>query len=200
MAADFSVRINRKDGVVEIEGSDKEWIAQQLDRLAVVYETLPPNAPQPSHDPVASSGSGSPAGAAKAPPAKPQAPSRSRKAGGRGANRASRNPELEKSLTSELRAALQAFVDERIASWKSQPNQAGIIATFLMDNVNTEGWINEDDLYTVYSVMGWPSPSNFRSQIDNARARNGYFGVWTDGRVQLTHAGEQFGRHGSKSS
>jgi hypothetical protein len=199
MAADFSVRINRKEGVVEIEGPDKEWIATQLDRLAVVYETAPAN-DVPAADPSASSGSATPAAAAMPTAAKPQAPSRSRKASGRSANRANRNPELEKALTSDVRTSLQAFVDERVASWKSQPNQAAIIATFLMDNASTDGWINEDDLYTAYSVMGWPSPSNFRSQIDNARARNGYFGAWTDGRVQLTHAGEKFGRHDSKSS
>jgi hypothetical protein len=199
MAADFSVRINRKEGVVEIEGSDKEWIAKQLDRLAVVYETPPPNT-ETSADPTRPSGSASSADAIKPRVAKPQASSRARKSGGRGANRASRNPELEKVLTSDVRTALQAFVDERVGTWKSRPNQAAIIATFLMDNANTDGWIDEGDLYTVYSVMGWPSPSNFRAQIDNARQRNGYFGSWTDGRAQLTHAGEQFGRHGSKAS
>lgn len=61
--------------------------------------------------------------------------------------------------------------------------------------------IDEDDLYTVYSVMGWTgdAPSNYRSQINNARQRNGYFGRWAEGRVQLTHAGERFGRADSKS-
>jgi hypothetical protein len=198
MAGDFSVRINRRDGVLEIEGSDKEWIAAQLERLAVVYEERPmsgpTNAPSTAPTPpVAGSGTDS------KPPASP-APVRARKGSGRGTQRASRKPELEQVLTPELRTALQAYVDERSGTWKSNTSQAAIIATFLMDNGDWGGYIDDDDLYTVYSVMGWPAPSNFRSQINNARQRNGYFGNWTEGRVQITHAGEQFGRHGSRTS
>jgi len=199
MAGDFSVKINRRDGVLEIEGSDKEWIAAQLQRLAVVYEAQPgPEAPVETPGPATSKPPAAEPTAATA--GTPSIPTRSRKAAGRGAHRASRKPELEQVLKPELRSALQAYVDERAASWKGNTNQAAIIATFLMDNADWGGYLDDDDLYTVYSVMGWPSPSNFRAQINNARNRHGYFGTWIEGRVQITHAGEQFGRHGSKTS
>jgi hypothetical protein len=199
MAGDFSVRINRRDGVLEIEGSDMEWIAAQLERLAVVYEEQPVTGPSKAP----STASPAPPVAAPSTSSKPQtspAPARARKGSGRGAHRASRKPELEQVLTPELRTALQAYVNERSATWKRNTSQAAIIATFLMDNGGWGGYLDDDDLYTVYSVMGWPAPSNFRAQINNARHRNGYFGNWTEGRVQITHAGEQFGRHGSKTS
>jgi hypothetical protein len=199
MAGDFSVRINRKEGVVEIEGSDKEWIATQLEKLAVVYESSPESAEvqesAPSAKDIAPQVSGTRKGDAAA---KPSA-GRGRKAS-RGSGRTSRDPELEKALTPELRSSLQAFVDERKKAWKNKASQAAIIATFLLDNLESDGWVDDSVLYTIYSVMGWSAPSNFRAQIDNGRNRSGYFGGWTNGRVQLTHAGEQFGRHGSKDA
>lgn len=199
MAGDFSVRINRKEGVVEIEGSDKEWIAAQLERLAVVYESSPESArvqePAPSAKDAASAASDTKKGGGATKPVA----ARGRKAS-RGSGRTSRDPELEKALTPELRASLQAFVDERKKAWKNKASQAAIIATFLLDNLQSDGWVDDSGLYTIYSVMGWPAPSNFRAQVDNGRNRSGYFGGWTNGRVQLTHAGEQFGRHGSKDA
>jgi hypothetical protein len=189
--AEFSVHINRRDGVVEVEGSDKEWVAEQLRQLASVYEPSVDDRPAavvPTPTPVTT--------AARSTPPRP----RPRRAGRSTSGRARRNPELAQALTSEVRTALQAYVDERQAAWRSQVNQAAIIAAFLMDNLGTDGWIDEDSLYTVYSIMGWPLPNNFRAQIDNALRRNGFFGGWVEGRVQLSHSGEQFGRHGSRAS
>jgi hypothetical protein len=192
MAAEYVVRVNRRDGVVEIEAPDKEWVAEQLDRLAVVYEQHPgaiTGAPHTNAPPTAPPTNGA--------PGTPAAPRRTRS--GR-SGRAARNPELEAKLTPDVRAQLQAWRDERENHWSQQPNQAVIVATFLMDVVGTDGSVDEDDLYTVFSVMGWPGPSNYRSVISNARQRKGYFGALVDGRSQLTHSGEQFGRHAAKAS
>ena len=52
----------------------------------------------------------------------------------------------------------------------------------------------------VYAVMGWPAASNVRAQLNNAKDRNGYFGGWANGKVQLTHKGENFGRHDAKGA
>ena len=103
MAGDFSVRINRKEGVVEIEGSDKEWIATQLEKLAVVYESSPESAevqePAPSAKNAASPASGTKKGEGAA---KPSA-ARGRKAS-RGSGRTSRDPDLEKALKARAQA------------------------------------------------------------------------------------------------
>jgi hypothetical protein len=199
ITAEFSVRINRRDGIVEVDGSDKAWVAQQVQSLAVVYE-----APLPDHVRVASPAA-EPATLEQTQQTTTSAVAsqrtttpRRRSSSRSSTNRASRNPALEEALTPELRTALQAFVDERSGAWAAKTNQAPVIATFLMDNVNWGGWIDDSDLYTVYSIMGWPAPTNFRSQLNNGRSRNGYWGNWVEGRVQLTHAGEQYGRHGSK--
>ncbi len=197
--ADYVVRINRREGILEIEAPDKDWVSQQLEALAIVYERPPmePGAAPPS----VRAGESAPDGRSTAGSATARAVPRRRRAGaGRTQTRANRKPELEQKLTPDLRAALQAYVDERHSQWESKTNQAAIIATFLMDHADWGGWIDADDLYTVYSVMGWPAPANFRSQINNARQRNGYFGGWVDARVQLTHAGEQFGRHTAKDA
>jgi hypothetical protein len=196
LPADYVVRVNRRDGVVEIEGSDKDWITEQLDRLSVVY-TDPPGEPTPATVAAIPAEDTRPDPISVPTTQKPTTPKRPRT--GR-SNRANRNSELEAKLTPDIRAKLQAYRDEREAKWKQQPDQAVIIATFLMDELGTDGSIDDDDLYTVYSAMGWPGPSNYRAVITNARQRKGYFGVVVDGRSQITHAGEQFGRHGSKSS
>ncbi|RKQ84988.1 hypothetical protein C8N24_6619 [Solirubrobacter pauli] len=193
----FSVRINRRDGIVEIDGPDKDWITEQLDRLSVVYTEPPGSAATSTASTSASEGVKSTTKAAGTE----ATGTRSRRSGKSSTTRASRKPELEQALTTEIKTALEAYIEERASGWKSKTGQAAIIATFLMDNVSWGGWIDPDDLYTVYSVMGiTDAPSNFRSQISNARQRNGYFGAWTDGRAQLTHGGERFGRHGSTGS
>jgi hypothetical protein len=194
----FSVRINRREGIVEIDGPDKDWITEQLDRLEVVYKE-PPGAATTTTTASAPASDG--VKTATKPASTEATTTRTRRSGRSSTSRASRKPELEQALTTDVKTALQEYIDERAAGWKSKTGQAAIIATFLMDNVGWEGWIDQDDLYTVYSVMGiTDAPSNFRSQISNARQRNGHFGAWQDGRAQLTHGGERFGRHGSKGS
>jgi hypothetical protein len=195
MAAEFSVRINRRDGVLEIEGPDKDWIADQLEKLAVVYEDAPGDSPP--------AGAGSGNGAAVNGTATTTTPANTGSATPkpkRKGGRAQRKSTLEQALTPELRGKLDAYKNERSGAWKTKTAAAAIIATFLMDELSYEGWIDEDDLYTVYSVMGWTAdaPSNFRSVLKNAAIRNGYFGGWVNGRVQLTHSGENYGRGGSK--
>src|SRR5215207_4137391 len=48
----YSVRLNRRDGTLEITGPDKDWVSKQLDRLSVVYEaaidSLPAEQPAPT--------------------------------------------------------------------------------------------------------------------------------------------------------
>lgn len=51
--------------------------------------------------------------------------------------------------------------------------------------------------YTVYTGMGERAPSNIRSQLTNARQRARYFSGIQDGKMILSHAGENFGRHDS---
>lgn len=199
MAADFAIRINRREGILEVEGPDKEWIAEQLDRLAIVFSDPPAgDSPQTSEARSNTSNDNQGTSGSKKGKIKPSTP-RARRSGSLG--RAVRKPELEQAFTSDLKSKLQAYVEERGEAWNgSQPHQATIIATFLMDNLNTEGWLDKDDLYTIYSLMGWSAPSNYRATLNNARNRNGHFGSWVDGRVQITHAGEQYGRHTSKNS
>lgn len=198
MAEDFAVRINRRDGELEIEGPDKDWVAEQIDRLGVIYQEPPDPPNQELQGSPESQKKPRQAKRSKAQSADGPTSSKPRRSPSRG--RASRKAELAEALTPEVKAALQAYVDERTESWNSkQTYQAAIIATFLMDNLNTNGWIDQDDLYTVYSVMGWSGPSNFRSTLNNARTRNGHFGTWEDGRLQISHAGEQFARHTSKN-
>lgn len=188
MSADiYSVKVNRRDGVVEITGSDKAWIAEQLAKLAPVYEGHPLPAPQDQ-------GTSTQQEEQRSTHTK----SRSRKNSGRPSGKASLDHDLKGKLNRELRQKLETYVAEREASFAngSQQEQATIIATFLQDELNTDR-IGPNALYTVYSVMGWSTPGNPRAVINNARSRNGYFGGWSDGEAQLTHAGENFGRHGS---
>jgi len=45
--------------------------------------------------------------------------------------------------------------------------------------------------------MGWPVPGNPRAALANANQRDGYFTGFSNGKVQLTRAGQDFGRHDS---
>jgi hypothetical protein len=179
----YSVKINRTEGVIEITGADKEWISAELDKLVGVLA-----APAPARA----------ARKNEAPAANQQSGAETRPRARRSTDRAELKPALEKLLTSEVKKKLQSYVDARAANWKAQTSQVAIIATFLLDEL---GWksIDEDDLYTVYVSMGWPTPGKPRSTLENARGRNGYFGPWSDGKLQLSHKGENFGRAGSMS-
>jgi hypothetical protein len=189
----YSVKINRRDGVLEITGADKDWISDQLRRLAIIYtEPAPVNTSRGRGSTSAGEASTDPQAAETH-----EAKGRAHKRGG--TTRGSRNVELEQKLTAEIKARLKAYVDERSNAWKKQTAQVAIISTFLLDELSW-GSVDGDDIYTVCVTMGWPAPGNPRSSLENARCRNGYFGGWSDGRLQLSHKGENFGRHDSKDS
>ena len=158
----YSVKINRRDGVVEITGPDKEWIAEQLDRLSNVYDSPPTDVPTPDPPLVNPSdrrvqSKRTRTNAANADESKEKRP-RGRRAA---AARARKNPELEQKLTKAVRAELQRWRDERQANFTNLSKQAAIIATFLLDNLSWED-VDPDDLYTVYAVMGSPPPGSPR--------------------------------------
>jgi hypothetical protein len=184
----YSVKVNRQEGAVEINGPDKVWVAEQLARLAVVFESAPTPAQQ--------SGGGKPAAGANGGGGGEQKPAQARRRAS-ASSKATRVPELEQKLTKEVRAKLDTYKREREGKWTKLSTQAAVIATFLQDELEMET-VSPDDMYTVYSAMGWRSPGNPRKQLDNARARDGYFLGWTSGRLALSHTGENFGRHGAK--
>lgn len=184
----YRVKINGETGEIDISGPDKEWVAAQF---AVA---------------LAQSGESSGGGGGRSKRSTPRKtprtadPDPSENGGGKrtrrraSSGRASRDAALEAKLTKPVQADLQKYRDERETYWKPIGNQAAIIASFLEDNLDIEA-VGPDQLYTVYSVMGWPTPSNFKKQLENAHYRNGYFGGFTDGAAALTHKGENFARH-----
>jgi hypothetical protein len=184
----YTVRIDRSQGLVEVSGSDKAWVAEQLDKLSAVYEAdVPAQAAQTTPQPP------------QTPKQKPKSRSSGRKAKAKGSPRAKVVPELKAKLTAEVRKKLEGFVKERQAAWdQNVGNQAAILATFMTDELGQDS-ISADELYTFYNVMGWPAAGNPRSQLTNAKDRQGYFGGWSNGRIPLTHTGENFGRIGSKA-
>lgn len=184
MDEQYSVKINRSEGIVEISGADKDWIAAQLDKLggwlSGPASAREPNVVQLRADTKTAVRTGDP----KEP--------RQRRAGAR---RANRKPELEALLTAEVKKKLQAYMDER-SGYKSQPDQLAIMATFLLDELNWSE-IDEDDIYTVFVSMGWATPGNPSSTMNNAQQRKKYFGPFNNGKMQLSHTGENFGRTGA---
>ncbi len=198
----YQVKINRRDGVLEITGPDKVWIAEQLDKLAVVYNDVPLADPAPGIGASAPNGARSAGDANQKRPVKASAegqdespPRRSR---GRGSGfRGRRNDELARRLTAEVRGSLQSFVDERRPNFSDGPNQAAILAAFLQTDLDWDT-VGANDLYTIYDVMGWPAP-NPRNALDNGKTRKNYFTTVGRGRYQLSHTGERFGRHEAKN-
>lgn len=186
----YAIKVNRRDGIVEISGPDKEWIAAQLDKLAPVYEELP------------ASGGESPGGVGGD---QKTIHRRSSRRSGRirtpngGGRRAARTSPVPEKLTPEVQKKLTAFHREREDHFKSRQAQAAIIATFLEDELSFDG-IDQYDLASVYEVMGWRAPGNARAAINNARDRNKYFQYWSGGRARLTATGKNFGRFDSKRS
>lgn len=190
----FSVKINAHEGVVEIDGDDKEWIAAQLDKLAVVYATPHGAArrhdkpqPEPERQEQAKNGSDS-TGSSGASGRRPRR--------GGGGNRVAQNPDLAALLTKETKQSLETYRTERDSHWKTDPAKITIIATFLQDELHWPG-VDTRDLYTVFNVMGWPAPRNINATIGNARLRYQYFGGEKDGKYELTLKGENFGRYDS---
>lgn len=194
------VKINRRDGVLEITGPDKVWIAEQLDKLAVVYNDVPPADTAPGVGESAPHGARSADGRARPVTASAEDPDEGppRRSRGRGNGfRGRRNDELARRLTAEVRGSLQSFVDERRPNFTDGPNQAAILAAFLQTDLHWDT-VGANDLYTIYDVMGWPGP-NPRNALDNGKARKNYFTTVGRGRYQLSHTGERFGRYEAKN-
>src|SRR3954468_2993545 len=125
----YSVKINRRDGVVEITGPDKDWIADQLERLGVGYDGTqapPADPPPPSGAPTGSDGGGV-IDVQEVTPAKPAA---KRRAKG-GSSRPIRVPELAEKLTPEVRKSIEKYVGERRSNFSDAMREATILATFL---------------------------------------------------------------------
>lgn len=196
----YSVKINRRDGIVEITGPDKDWIAEQLERLAVVYGETPPDEGHAGGSGAGAqedeTGTGGKSTRAKPRTDDDEATPR-RRARGSGGSRGKRNDELAGKLTPEVRSALDVFVEERRPNFTDGPNQAAILAAFLQTELSWST-VAPDDLYTIYDMMGWPGPVP-KSALDNAKTRKNYFTSAGRGKYQLSHTGERFGRHEAKN-
>lgn len=189
MCPDFNIKINQREGLLEISGPDQAWVDRKLDQLK---DVLVSSAVEASAKRV----SASKAGGSKQP-SPSTAKKGAQKSGGRKGRRPQRNPELESQLKGDVVGALQKYIADRKTAWsQKQTNQIVIIATFLHDNLEWPG-VNEDDLYTVYRVLGEDGPTNFRSALRNAYNRDKFFAGIRDGRYELAVRGEQFGRSGS---
>lgn len=192
---EYAIRINSSQGAVEVIGPDKDWVDAKLEELSPVfkdYAASPGESPQTERK----------RPARRRTPVKKhddeQVSTTTQRRPRRASTRAETNPELASRLTSELKREFGEWVKDRQKAWDhAQTGQAAIIATFLQDRLQWRG-VNEDDLYTVYSAMGWRSPKNIRSQLINARQRSQYFERNVEnGRSILSHHGENFARHDS---
>lgn len=192
MAGEFAVKINAQEGVAEVIGSDKEWVAEQVEKALAA---LGPRQVRRTGERVSSGKSESRSRNGEASRGTARQPRASR-CGTR--MRSAINDELRSQLTRDVTDKLESYIGERESHFKKSTEQAVVIATFLLDELEWEA-VGPDELYTVYSVMGWPAP-NMRAALQNARNRNGYFGPQIDGKATLTRTGENFGRHGSKAS
>jgi hypothetical protein len=105
------------------------------------------------------------------------------------------DPEVEKVMTAEARKGLDAWVGARREAFDTagRSAQAAILATFLRDELKITQ-VDAEGLYTLYVVMGWPAPGNPRAQLQNAQQRDKYFLGFKDGKTELSHSGENFGR------
>jgi hypothetical protein len=203
MTQDYSIKINKRDGALEIAGPSQEWVDAKLAELNGIYTTplepggegaqdsrRGPAAPRPR-----SRRGEAPRdkGAKAAPEETGSAPRRARRSGGR----PQRNAELEARLPRDLLEKFSTYIEARKAAWdKKQTNQMAIIATFLEDEIGWTG-IDEHDAYTVYRALGIEGPTNYRSTLQNAYGRDRFFSGMDDGKYSLSMPGEKFGRSGS---
>lgn len=197
--SEYAVRINSKDGAVEVTGPDKDWVDSKLEELKSVFtDYTPPDEGGTTTTTTAKKTSRRKKGAGASSTAMAEngatTPTPKRRVTG---GRSETNPELLSQLSSEVKKKFDAYVTARQKAWDaSQTAQAAIVATFLHDEL---GWVGVDqhDMYTVYSAMGMKIPRNMRSQLTNARQRDRYFSNIVDGKAILSHAGENFARHDS---
>jgi hypothetical protein len=194
-ATDYAVRINSKEGALEVTGPDKDWVDAKLQQLTAVFSDYKG---EPTGD---DTGAGRTAptarkGPKKARPAQAAAPEAATTVKKKRATsaRSQVNTELRDELTAEVKQELKQYIADRRKAWDgAQSAQAAIIATFLHDRLGVPG-VDQDDVYTVYTTMGERSPGNIRSQLTNARQRARYFEGLSDGKMILSHAGENFAR------
>lgn len=181
----YSVRVDRSQGIIDISGPDKDWIAEQLATLMPTLEAERPPKKRRRED----EGSGSPA---KPEGRKPS--TRSRRAS---ASSGKANPNLSERLSSETKTKLNDYLEQRSKKASDAQSQAAVIATFLLDELD---WpeVTADDLFTVYSDMGLKIPAT-RSALSNAQKRKGYFSTPSDGKYRISHRGQNFARHDSKA-
>ena len=107
------------------------------------------------------------------------------------------DPAIEKAMTPEARRGLEAWVGARREAFDKggRSAQAAILGAFLRDELKITQ-VDSAVLYTLYAVMGWPV-GNPSSQLHNAQQRDKYFLGYKDGKAELSHSGENFGRTGS---
>lgn len=200
-ASEYSIRIHLIDGTLEISGPDKEWVDSKIEQLRDTvlsgYKRVENDFQAPRktarRGPAKKNTPATPSGR---PPIDRVSVKRSRGSG----SRSSMNEELQRLMTADIKSDLQQYVAARRKAWDgSQSAQAAIIATFLRDKLGIAG-VDQNDLYTVYTVMGERTPGNIRSQLTNARQRARYFAGLQDGKMVLSHAGENFGRLDSVST
>ncbi len=192
--SDYMVRMNLKDGALEISGPDKSWVDAKIEQLreTVLAGYEPAEQERPPRNQAKRRTARNKTTTSPPDPTTGDRPTAKRSRGTSG--RSSINEELQALMTAEVRSALQQYVAARRKAWDgSQSAQAAIIATFLHDKLGIDG-VDQDDLYTVYTVMGERTPGNIRSQLTNARQRARYFAGIQDGKMVLSHAGENFAR------
>lgn len=189
MDDNYSVRIHRREGIVKIAGPDKAWVAEQLERLSMVYTEMPPGGLEEQNGAGDETDQGDTSKKKSRSAPKP----RSR----RSAPKAPKDSELSEKLTRPVRDELHNYQGERQPGWRSHPDQAAIIASFLADELDVHE-IGPADLVAVYRAMGWPPPRDPVGTIKNAIKRKGYFSGKRGGKVELTPTGEHFGRNASK--
>lgn len=199
--SDYTVRMNLKDGALEISGPDKDWVDSKIDQLRdTVLAGYEPAENEP-HEPHKQPKRRTAKKKTTMPPSDGTAVDRAAAKRSRGSGgRSSINEDLQALMTGEVKSDLQRYVAVRRKAWDgSQSAQAAIIATFLHDTLGLDG-VDQHDLYTVYTVMGERTPGNIRSQLTNARQRSRYFAGIQNGKMVLSHAGENFARLDSLSN
>lgn len=197
-ATEYTVRINSRDGALEVVGPDKEWVDAKVEQLTSVFADYRPgtttDAPERA-TPKTTSRKRSTSATSTTDGVEPRPTRRARGTGGR----AVINRDLADLLTPDIKKKFGSYVAARRKAWKSLSNQAAIIAAFLQDEVDWRA-VDQHDLYTVYTVMGEKTPGNMRSQLVNARQRARFFGNVVNGKTSLSHKGENFARHDSLDS
>lgn len=183
MVDNYSVKINRQEGSLEITG-DKDWVSLKLNELKEIYA---------EHTPKSGKAKGS-TGAKIVTKSKRSKSSTKRKTS---STRAQKNTDLDAKLSKEIKEKLENFIKERRTNFDhSLPSQAAIIARFLQKELDWPG-VDQHDMYTTYTAMGWRLPGNPAAQLNNALSRNHYFSGVKDGKYILSHNGENYADHDS---